>query len=468
MADKTYTVQKGDNLWDLSKEFLGSGTRYKDVAKWNDIDNPSMIRPGQKINFYNSNKSSNKSPAPKSTSNNNAPTVANNQNTYKPNDALSDLENLIENNSDAFLENQKAILEQRRQDAITNLQKAYNDAVAKGEISIDEANEAFEKNVEAINEQAYQNAQRTNLVAQNRGIQNSQQLLGLQAGDNRNTMDVRNANQMQKQERVSDIKDRIKQITLQRDLDVANVESQYDTGLLSAQAQADQMRNTGLFNLRMDDYTANRDQNFALDRMDHQFDLDLQKMDKQHEYVLDQMEEQFGFDMRKMKTAHGYDLDKMEKQFGYDLKKMAKQYGYNKSLQQAQIASAKRAYAQRAQSVQNSYATAMARELAKYKKGTPEYNLRQKQLEAQRDTAMMNMHQKTLYEATAKSVLGGSSDIDKYNFTNDPMGYMNGRYEPKEGPKPNNYRDFTTPSRPSTTYQDSISRYLLDNALYGP
>ena len=44
---KTYTVQKGDNLWSIAKRFLGDGSRYGEIAKWNNIGNPSLIYPGQ-------------------------------------------------------------------------------------------------------------------------------------------------------------------------------------------------------------------------------------------------------------------------------------------------------------------------------------------------------------------------------------------------------------------------------------
>lgn len=33
----TYTVKKGDTLWTLSKIFLGSGTKYKEIKKLNNL-----------------------------------------------------------------------------------------------------------------------------------------------------------------------------------------------------------------------------------------------------------------------------------------------------------------------------------------------------------------------------------------------------------------------------------------------
>jgi len=44
---KTYIVQSGDTLWNISKKLLGDGTKYKDVATRNSIANPNLIYPGQ-------------------------------------------------------------------------------------------------------------------------------------------------------------------------------------------------------------------------------------------------------------------------------------------------------------------------------------------------------------------------------------------------------------------------------------
>ena len=48
--DKTYvTVQSGDNLWNIARDYLGSGTRYLELASLNNIKNPSLIYVNQKI-----------------------------------------------------------------------------------------------------------------------------------------------------------------------------------------------------------------------------------------------------------------------------------------------------------------------------------------------------------------------------------------------------------------------------------
>ncbi|MBQ7758451.1 LysM peptidoglycan-binding domain-containing protein [Anaerotignum sp.] len=46
-AAATYTVQKGDCLWNIAKKQLGDGTKYKEIAQKNGISNPNLIYPGQ-------------------------------------------------------------------------------------------------------------------------------------------------------------------------------------------------------------------------------------------------------------------------------------------------------------------------------------------------------------------------------------------------------------------------------------
>lgn len=43
----TYTVQKGDCLWNIAKKQLGNGARYREIAQKNGIADPNRIYPGQ-------------------------------------------------------------------------------------------------------------------------------------------------------------------------------------------------------------------------------------------------------------------------------------------------------------------------------------------------------------------------------------------------------------------------------------
>ena len=46
---ETYTVQSGDCLWNISKKYLGSGARWREIYNLNTdkIQNPNLIYPGQ-------------------------------------------------------------------------------------------------------------------------------------------------------------------------------------------------------------------------------------------------------------------------------------------------------------------------------------------------------------------------------------------------------------------------------------
>lgn len=46
--DFTYTVKKGDTLWDIAKKYLGSGARYTEIVKLNGLKT-SVIIVGQKL-----------------------------------------------------------------------------------------------------------------------------------------------------------------------------------------------------------------------------------------------------------------------------------------------------------------------------------------------------------------------------------------------------------------------------------
>jgi nucleoid-associated protein YgaU len=48
-AQKTYTVQEGDNLWKIAEASYGSGYNWVDIAKENNLTNPSVISEGQKL-----------------------------------------------------------------------------------------------------------------------------------------------------------------------------------------------------------------------------------------------------------------------------------------------------------------------------------------------------------------------------------------------------------------------------------
>lgn len=60
-TDKQYvTVEKGDTLWDIAEGFLGAGSKYKSLAAINNLVNPDLIYPGEKIYLYSATAQSTK------------------------------------------------------------------------------------------------------------------------------------------------------------------------------------------------------------------------------------------------------------------------------------------------------------------------------------------------------------------------------------------------------------------------
>lgn len=47
--DGSYVVKKGDDLWNIAENFYGDGFRWEEIAKVNDIKDPSLIEEGQKL-----------------------------------------------------------------------------------------------------------------------------------------------------------------------------------------------------------------------------------------------------------------------------------------------------------------------------------------------------------------------------------------------------------------------------------
>lgn len=47
--EKTVTVSSGDTLWGIAEQHLGDGSRFREIADLNDIDNPDLIFPGDEF-----------------------------------------------------------------------------------------------------------------------------------------------------------------------------------------------------------------------------------------------------------------------------------------------------------------------------------------------------------------------------------------------------------------------------------
>jgi nucleoid-associated protein YgaU len=48
-TNQTYTVQPGDNLSKISKQFYGDAAKYKTIAEANKLEDPDKIKAGQQL-----------------------------------------------------------------------------------------------------------------------------------------------------------------------------------------------------------------------------------------------------------------------------------------------------------------------------------------------------------------------------------------------------------------------------------
>lgn len=94
--------------------------------------------------------------------------------------------------SDSYYNGQKALLDSGKTTDLAGVSKAYNESMESENKNIRDNNNAYDDRVGVINDDAYRQAQLTQIGAYDMGIQNSQQLLGLQAGDSyrRDTQEI--------------------------------------------------------------------------------------------------------------------------------------------------------------------------------------------------------------------------------------------------------------------------------------
>ena len=50
-VDRTYRVRPGDSLWIISRRMFGSGAGWTTLARYNNLDNPSLLRVGQELSL---------------------------------------------------------------------------------------------------------------------------------------------------------------------------------------------------------------------------------------------------------------------------------------------------------------------------------------------------------------------------------------------------------------------------------
>ena len=104
---KYVTVQKGDTLSAIAKKYLGSASKYQQLATWNNISNPNLIYAGQKI--YLSKTSASSSTKKSTSTNSNKVTITHFGLQSNIDNVLFVTWNWSKSNTDGYLENVEPI-----------------------------------------------------------------------------------------------------------------------------------------------------------------------------------------------------------------------------------------------------------------------------------------------------------------------------------------------------------------------
>lgn len=260
---------------------------------------------------------------------------------YEPFDqgqGMDQLSQYLQQFTDGHLQQQQAALESHKHATIAELRSQYEAAIAEGKISVRDAEAQFQEQVKEIEQHAYHSAQRTALHGHEMGLQNSQQMAAMMQGDQARTRGLHSENMSERDQRINNIRDRMEAIRQQKVIGVDKAKADYRTGLMGAEAEASMMYGQGMFDLKRDDLSAQRDQHHAMQQLgaqDHyqRGQMELQdhhtrgQMGLQHEFSLAEMAEQHGFDLNILGEQHAHNLERDIHQSGLRIEEMVQQHG---------------------------------------------------------------------------------------------------------------------------------------------
>jgi len=223
-------------------------------------------------------------------------------------DYLQTMEDLIIEQELAYIEQQQALLAMERDRQIAELEMIYERQVAEGKLSVREAEEAFEAEKKQIQQDYYESVQRLNIYAQNMGIANSQQMIGLMQGDAYRKEQLISDARSKYNKRVADIRDRINSLMNERDIGIANANAQYNAGVINASAEARLNSSNQLFNLYQTEYQNQYARQIAIEQALLQSQLRIQEMVKQGEITAQQAEIAWEREKERLAIQFGYDV----------------------------------------------------------------------------------------------------------------------------------------------------------------
>lgn len=238
------------------------------------------------------------------------------------------IKQMIKGNSDAYYQTQKGQLEANLAKQIADLEIAYNSAVEEGKLSVKEAERQFGANKADLKKQAYLQSEQTKAYGNDMGIQHSQQMVGLQQGDNQRMNSMNNQNMNERDNRVNTLKDRINAITKEKGIQTTLAKAQQASALTSAQGESMQMYNQGMNDLMQKELFTKMEQGHDFDLAGYQNKLTQDNMQLEDKFKKDNDTTAFNRQLELVDKAQTNELIKMAINQGYTVDNMSQEQIY--------------------------------------------------------------------------------------------------------------------------------------------
>ena len=238
-------------------------------------------------------------------------------------------EQLMKGSSDAAYRQQQAMLDSTLNKQLADLEMAYKEAINQGEMSVRDAEAQFEAQKAELQKTAYQQAEATKAYGSNMGITHSQQMIGMQQGDNARMNKLQNSNAGDRDRRINDIQDRIKMLSAQKDLQTGAAKAEHGYASAGARSQADYAYMQSMGDFASKDYFTQQQRQHDFDMSDLQYNQNMDMSDRQFAQGNYMADKQYGQNLFMSDKSHGQNMQMSDKQFGQGLSMSDKNFQQN-------------------------------------------------------------------------------------------------------------------------------------------
>lgn len=166
----------------------------------------------------------------------------------------------LQKQAEAYMTEQLGGLRNTRDMGLSDLERAWVENQSQAKSDTDDINYQYDDRKGQIDQSAYQQSQMTNQLAYDNGIQNSQQMLGLQMGDNARTNGLVQEAMTERDRSVNKINDRLARLLEQKGIDTGLINQQYNNGVNVARGGARGLIAKGQGDYYLGDIDFQRDQ----------------------------------------------------------------------------------------------------------------------------------------------------------------------------------------------------------------